>query len=117
MSSGDYRIPFIPVETGEHKLFRQGNSWVVTVPHSFVKAAEAIGDRRLRSTLFGGHLLYDYGVMGGDDIGYDLLSVAFDCLFALYHINEDKEVRKILERVFERLIVVQEILNDDDEFQ
>ena len=107
----DTKIPFIPVEQNNHKLFIQGNSFVLTVPSSFAKSAEVLKDRRIRSyTLKGSLLIYGHEKLCSS-IEYDLLSVAFDCLFAIWHIVDEDNVREYIEKAIENLIAVQEMIS------
>ena len=108
----DTKIPFIPVEQNNHKLFIQGNSFVLTVPSSFAKSAEVLKDRRIRSyTLKGSLLIYGHEKLCSSSIEYDLLSVAFDCLFAIWHIIDKADVRECIEKAIENLIIVQEMIS------
>ena len=111
----DTQIPFVPVEKNNHKLFVQGNSFVLTVPSGFAKSAEVLKDRRIRSyTLKGSAVIYEYEKMC-HNTEYDLLSVAFDCLFAVWHITDKTGVREYIEKAVENLIVVQEHFNNDED--
>ena len=108
----DTKIPFVPVEKNSHKLFVQGNSFVLTAPSSFAKSAELLKDRRVRSyTLKGSVVIYEYEKMC-HNVEYDLLHVAFDCLFAVWHITDKADAREYIEKAVEKLAVVQEHLSE-----
>jgi len=102
-------IPFTSVKMSKHKMFVQGGSWIVSVPPLFAKAIETLQDRGLRSFCLNSYLIYEYE-KSFYKTEYDLLQIALDCFSAIYYITDDKEAKKIIEDVYEKVTILQEYL-------
>lgn len=98
-------IPYSSFYSDERKILRQGNSYMVTIPSSFVRAVKTLQDRKLKLiNIDNTYLIYFASVLSSDDVN-DLLQITLHILEALNTVVKDNTV---ITEVYQKLANLQE---------
>jgi len=106
-------IPHTSFFSEIRRLTKQGTSFGVTLPTDFVKSLETLNVRNLRLLNLNNMYVIYFPEKSSINDHYDLLQLVLTAIEALNTISDDEFVKEKLLKVYEELINLQEVFDEE----
>jgi len=104
------KIPFSSFFSSSRKVSYKGNSHTVTLPPQFVKSLMNLSDRKVKLLCIDNHLMIIIPEKFANDDEYALTYTIIQSIEALYHSSSNEFVRRQIEKIYEDLATLLNIL-------